>query len=190
MKQEKKEIELQTYSISYTSPVSCPSLLSYHWDGECHLVINDNFYSHSPVNQQMDFAEVPDFEVEGSYDKMEGCLSDVQSSNNMEVSTGVSTDGAVSNFDAPIPSVTTNPHSLEDQLDFIMESSKKHTKTQAAEKKHRRNRKTPAQLDILTTELGSLQTVDKDKIREVASQTGLSEIQVYKWFWDRKAKTA
>eukprot|EP00829_Urostomides_striatus_P004338 TRINITY_DN14698_c0_g1_i1.p1 TRINITY_DN14698_c0_g1~~TRINITY_DN14698_c0_g1_i1.p1 ORF type:complete len:104 (-),score=28.82 TRINITY_DN14698_c0_g1_i1:10-321(-) len=45
MKPESKEIEMQTYSFCYADAVNNPTILPYHWDGECHLTVNHLLYT-------------------------------------------------------------------------------------------------------------------------------------------------
>lgn len=52
----------------------------------------------------------------------------------------------------------------------------------------KRKRKSNIQLKLLKQELEKEDFWDKEKISQVSSATGLSESQVYKWFWDQKKK--
>lgn len=52
----------------------------------------------------------------------------------------------------------------------------------------KRKRKSNVQLKLLKQELENEDFWDKEKISQVSSATGLSESQVYKWFWDQKKK--
>ena len=194
-----KEIELQTYSKSYAcqvSPFAVPSL-PYHWDGECHLVINDNFYSHSPRSPvEVHQPEEVDFDVslDAPYEKMEDCSVASETYSVAHTLMSASTNSTEPNDMRPPVTESADKgkfQSLDAQLDFIMETSKKHPKISAAERKHKRNRKTPQQLDMLMKELDKVleSNFDKEKIRDVAIQTGLAEIQVYKWYWDHKSKS-
>ncbi len=203
MRDQLKEIELQTYSKSYAFPVtSSASPLPYHWDGECHLVVNDHFYSHSPHSPQSPQSKPAalmddlDFDVNfvTPFEKMDDCYPpcETQSVAAPSEASG-STAASFPEFEVPLPKaepIRSKPQTLDAQLDFIMETSKKHAKVHVAEKKHKRNRKTPEQLDILAGEMETVQKMnfDKEKIREIAGKTGLSEIQVYKWYWDRRTK--
>jgi len=52
----------------------------------------------------------------------------------------------------------------------------------------KRKRKSNTQLKVLKLELEKETFWDKEKITQVSRSTGLSESQVYKWFWDQKKK--
>ena len=52
----------------------------------------------------------------------------------------------------------------------------------------KRKRKSTTQLKVLKKELQQQSNWDKDKIAEMAEATGLSQAQVYKWWWDQKKK--
>lgn len=53
----------------------------------------------------------------------------------------------------------------------------------------KRKRKSTAQIKMLKQELGCEENWNKDTIARMAKVTGLSQSQVYKWFWDQKKKT-
>lgn len=182
-------MEASTPPVSRDSP---PPTLPYHWDGECHLVANDRRSSHSPDERPSVFQDDPDFDVDCAFDKMDTGLEEIKSVSTME-SDSIPQPVAPAAEYRPVFETTVLPasmkmHSLDTQLDFIMVSSKKYSRVPANERKRKRSRKTQAQLDVLIQELGDVQTVDKDKMKDIAQRTGLKEIQVYKWFWDRKPK--
>ena len=52
----------------------------------------------------------------------------------------------------------------------------------------KRKRKSTAQLKVLKKEFEQESNWDKEKITEMAEATGLSQAQVYKWWWDQKKK--
>ena len=53
----------------------------------------------------------------------------------------------------------------------------------------KRKRKTERQLSILQNELrGSNLLWSREKIIEIADKTGMSETQIYKWWWDQTRK--
>ena len=53
----------------------------------------------------------------------------------------------------------------------------------------KRKRKTERQLSILQNELrGSNLLWSRQKIIEIAQKTGMSETQIYKWWWDQTRK--
>ena len=80
------------------------------------------------------------------------------------------------------------PPGLEAQLDFIIESTKKHPKARNGGIKRVKAHKKPEQLAVLHSQFGDLTTITRDQIRAVARQTGLKEVQVYKWTWDQRRK--
>ena len=234
MNSDGKEIELQTYSLSYGSSTSPPSQLPYNWDGDCHLVMNPAFYDSGPLSAEVAKDDIMDFmDVDITPAKMDESMKatyeeamDVQSNAPTETSTADSLQSS-----APIPSAlsrietnsdsapTTEPRQtqtqmetqdastagneaagprpsagvvlgVEEQLDFIIESTKKHPKARTTESKHVKARKNPEQLAVLTSTLSHLPNATREQIRSVAKQTGLKEVQVYKWYWDQKRKTA
>ena len=53
----------------------------------------------------------------------------------------------------------------------------------------KRKRKTEKQLSILQNELrGSNLLWSREKIIEIAERTGMTETQIYKWWWDQTRK--
>ena len=52
----------------------------------------------------------------------------------------------------------------------------------------KRKRKSTAQIKVLKAELDVEATWSKEKIVEMSDRTGLSQSQVYKWWWDQKKK--
>ena len=187
--------------ISHTSETTNPpdTHLSYCWDGECHLVVNNNFYSylpHSPEDNIMDTLQEPevgllDLSVNpcGLMDDIMSCPDYDSESVSSSKSLSESTTGTV--HCSKSASGATYNKSLDMQLDFIMESTKKPPKPQPPEKKYVRSRKTKKQLDVLTKELKNLkegQNITKEKVANISLKTGLQEMKVYKWFWDRGYK--
>ena len=170
--------------------------LPYQWDGECHLVMNDNFYSyipHSPIDNISDLSKDIDFDIDFDqpYEKMEDYNKcEVKSATSTELSTG--TTGTMASMMSTKSAPTSKPsQSLDAQLDFIMESTKKLPKPLPHEKKCTRSRKTPEQLQVLAEALRNLQigqNIDKRQVSEISKKTKLSEMKVYKWFWDRGYK--
>jgi len=77
---------------------------------------------------------------------------------------------------------------LENQLEFIMGRCKRTSKDNQKNKKTKRNRKTQQQLDILSEEFKKDRDFGKARVRMLGEKTGLSEMQVYKWFWDHNEK--
>eukprot|EP00831_Metopus_contortus_P025974 TRINITY_DN22223_c0_g1_i1.p1 TRINITY_DN22223_c0_g1~~TRINITY_DN22223_c0_g1_i1.p1 ORF type:complete len:187 (+),score=28.54 TRINITY_DN22223_c0_g1_i1:170-730(+) len=78
---------------------------------------------------------------------------------------------------------------LEDKLDFIINTLKRPPKGQGWNKNVKKQKKTPEQLVVLEKELGKFKHVPRQKIREVAKRIGLKEAQVYKWCWDRRTQS-
>ena len=216
MQYQPKEIELQTYSISYAYPATLPSALPYSWNEECHLVVNNRFYSsahheqdnEAEMEREEELIEQPElpapleFEVNSPCAKMEDVLSEDQysyysSSNNLSVSaSSVSASDIRSTHSSQATNTTARgakhessmKKTLDEQLDFIMESGKKPPKPKVDKKRQKRSRKTKTQLAVLEKELKDVINADKEKIKSVALLTGLKEVQVYKWYWDRRAK--
>jgi hypothetical protein len=76
--------------------------------------------------------------------------------------------------------------SLDEKLEIIIESTKYKTKQIKQEKKCKISRKTKDQLAVLRNELLGGKAITKERINELAGETGLTTIQIYKWFWDCK----
>ena len=76
--------------------------------------------------------------------------------------------------------------SLEDKLTTIVRSIKKKNKKVKQESKCKRGRKSKKQLEVLNRELEKGESLTNEKINEISKETGLSAMQVYKWFWDYK----
>jgi len=185
------EEDMQIFMESNISSSPKNTILPYQFDDEYGLVINDNFYTPSPVfgaDISLDPFDNSDIDVEmgSSFEKIkEEFKEDIMKIEPSETASVVSTEASgptVTSFNIPMQGINT----LDEQLDFIMETTKKHQKPR--EKSHRRNRKTPEQLKILIDDLGDVQNAEKAQIRAVAEKTGLTDLQVYKWYWDRKSK--
>ena len=54
----------------------------------------------------------------------------------------------------------------------------------------KRRRKSTGQIKMLKAVLEVEPVWSKEKITEMSELTGLSESQVYKWWWDQKKKTS
>eukprot|EP00826_Nyctotherus_ovalis_P048988 TRINITY_DN5847_c0_g1_i1.p1 TRINITY_DN5847_c0_g1~~TRINITY_DN5847_c0_g1_i1.p1 ORF type:complete len:185 (+),score=31.77 TRINITY_DN5847_c0_g1_i1:140-694(+) len=117
------------------------------------------------------------------------CFSFVQSN----LAAGPGSSGDVS------PKLETNPElspkfskfpgtTLIDKLDAIMESTKKKVKVMRSEAKCKRRRKTKEQLGVLNVELQKNTHISNKRIHEISNETGLSKLQVYKWYWDLRHK--
>lgn len=80
--------------------------------------------------------------------------------------------------------------SLINKLDAIMESTKRRAKKMSSGVKHRRKRKTKEQLKVLGEEVAGNTKLTSKRLHDISQQTGLSKLQVYKWYWDLKNKKA
>eukprot|EP00826_Nyctotherus_ovalis_P015731 TRINITY_DN1449_c0_g1_i4.p1 TRINITY_DN1449_c0_g1~~TRINITY_DN1449_c0_g1_i4.p1 ORF type:complete len:150 (+),score=38.77 TRINITY_DN1449_c0_g1_i4:115-564(+) len=78
--------------------------------------------------------------------------------------------------------------SLIDKLNAIMESTKKKAKAMRNEVKYKRRRKTKEQLKVLNEEVEKREHISNKRIEEISKETGLTKLQVYKWYWDLKHK--
>ncbi len=190
MQYDPREIEMQTYALSYSYPVSNENL---PWDNETSphaVVFNEHFYSLPEM--QMDLAPPPvEDPFEYSHDEV---MEEFQapepvwipetasSKASTEASGGVAIGREECGMMVPLGT------NLDEQLNFIIESTKKRVKPIDKQKKRKRSRKSKAQLEILNRELANKSGVGKEIIKRVAKETGLKEIQVYKWYWDHKAK--
>ena len=78
------------------------------------------------------------------------------------------------------------------QLDILIAEPKEsvhYTIHDESEAFGKRKRKTEKQLSILQNELrGSNLLWSRDKIIEIAERTGMTETQIYKWWWDQTRK--
>jgi hypothetical protein len=193
----KEEIEMQTYSMSYAVPTTLPTALPYNWDGECHLTLNNAFYASidPPIEDNTD--QFLNFEEDENFGKEEEPLvikispmncneyPRTESIESVESIGSLSTDGTGSQKSMPAEF-----ESLDQQIDFILDSVKKPTRPAVPKpkvekkKKMSRKRKTTAQIEALQKELGEAEVIDKNKMKELAEATGLTVGQVYKWYWD------
>ena len=196
-----EEIEMQTYSMSYQFPTTLPTALPYNWDGECHLTLNSAFYASEepPMEENSDqffFYEkngIPLKEEEQQAEEISPMHCSeylkTESIESIESVGSLSTDGAGSLDSKPGEFKT-----LDQQIDFILESVKKPNRTNVpkpkVEKKKKviRKRKTTAQLEMLQKEIGENEVIDKAKMKALAEETGLTIGQVYKWYWDNRRK--
>lgn len=197
-----EEIEMQTYSMSYSHPTTYPTQLPYQWDGECHLTLNQPFYEPLCEIPAGDFTDqlVFDEDKDGMEFSLGGALSlsmsmDCEDSEPLQTESVVSfgtlsTDGT--NGNAKGEKVET----IDEQIEFILESVKKQKKPVSKKmptdkkKKLTRKRKTNDQLELLQKEISEAEVMNRMKIRELAERTGLKVCQVYKWYWDYKRKQA
>ena len=176
--------EFQTF---FPFRVSQEPQLPYHWDGDCRLVINDNMY-HTPASKSLDSPRSPSFEIDmpEPYDLIKDCFD-------CEVESIVSSEVSASTTETACTGIVPEGKekmALEDQLDFIMGSGKKSQKNSLKQTKHKRSKKTKEQLEILIKEWENIRGQDLDalNVEDLAEKTGLTRVQVYKWFWDHKQK--
>ncbi len=201
MERKSKEIEMQTYSFSYAYPVNYPTALPYSWDGECHLAVNHALY-------RPDEDVVPELADEFFADENKEAANKVAESpaciKLSPMSCGF-TPKPDKPAEKPVSSLSTEAASsageraetIDQQLDFILESVKKQKKApvkkpkeEKKKKKLTRTRKTTSQLEMLQNEVGVNDVLDKVKMKALAEKTGLKVGQVYKWYWDYRRKVA
>ena len=188
-----QEIEMQTYSMSYSYPTTYPNQLPYQWDGDCHLTLNQTFYSSitdpplSLSSDQFSFEEeYNDFmeELPMDFEELKRSGSIVSEESVVSINT-LSTDGTNGNQKA---------ETIDEQLEFILDSIKKQKKPEPKKsgkekkKKFTRKRKTTEQIELLQQEITANEVMDRSKIRALATKVGLKVNQVYKWYWDFKKK--
>jgi len=196
-----KEIEMQTYSMSYSYPEVYPTSLPYHWDGDCSLTLNQTIYvpeeDRVPELPDQLFSDEENNELAKEPEPSAPLISPMHCDGDETVrQESLASLGSVSTQAAG--SVSSNPSgsvgSIDEKLDFILDSVKKQKKPAVkkppTDKKHKltRKRKTNAQLEILQKELEDDDVMDKSRMKELAEKTGLKESQVYKWYWDNKHK--
>ena len=202
MQEGPPEIEMQTYSVSYAYPSTYPTQLPYCWDGEGHLTQNCAPYQCEPeavedISDQFSVDEEKEGEskqFDFSDDKISPMnFGDSQRSESIASISSLSTDGvgSLNSKDGECMEIT-----IDQQLDFILESVKKQKKAAGVKvkkedkkKKTSRKRKTVAQLEVLQNEIGDSDILDKVKMKQLAEKTGLKVGQVYKWYWDYKRKS-
>eukprot|EP00826_Nyctotherus_ovalis_P009266 TRINITY_DN1243_c0_g1_i2.p2 TRINITY_DN1243_c0_g1~~TRINITY_DN1243_c0_g1_i2.p2 ORF type:complete len:180 (+),score=35.07 TRINITY_DN1243_c0_g1_i2:151-690(+) len=163
----------------YAMPTN--TCLPYNWDGECHLILNSSFYSHSRGVSDEKGRCLDSLDLDIEFEPFEPAdnrnLSDSQS---IETMGSEAMMGAEVAEDREIGRCRT----LDSQLEFIMGKCKRSYKNEYRDGKPKRSRKTQEQLDILSEEFQRDRKFNKTRIRVLAKKTGLSEVQVYKWFWD------
>ena len=158
--------------------------LPYHWDKECHLILNENFYLGSLSFEPELFEPPPTFELPLEIPSQPIREQPITKDIICSESSGSTVDKV--EVPEPLPKRT---KTLDAQLDFIMTTCQKHQPSQ--EKTNRRNRKSPEQLMILIEELGEVpRKISRKEIKAAALKAGLTELQVYKWHYDRKCRLA
>ena len=202
MNAESNEIEMQMYAVHYGESVNYPRALPYYWEGEndlplrCpELVLEEQKELRCPANvfsdDEMDTGprpEVPE-EREAQPSTGRGLLAGPGATEGAASLESMSTEGANSLNARGSPQ-----DGIDEQLSFILESIRKQKKKEPAQPNPRktvrrpRQRKTLAQLEFLQSELRENEVLDKSKMKYLAEKTGLSESQVYKWFWDYRRK--
>ncbi len=201
MQPESREVEMPTYTMNYGEPVAQAAPTPFVWEGGNTVVINENFYTNfekenmmadeevkpqveaPPQTEEVDF---PDLfgSPHDEFDMLFGLKdSDTLEERSCPSMNGTSTKGSVQTVQT-VPDIP----SLDSQLDFIMGTARRSKKFEFKEKKHKRSKKSPGQLEVLAKELSGKTDVTKEMIREIAKKTGLTATQVYKWYWDHKTK--
>lgn len=79
-----------------------------------------------------------------------------------------------------------NELNLDQKLDVIIGTTKERSKGVKSSKRSKRNRKTKGQIEVLKKEMLTGAIITKELINELALKTGLTAMQVYKWYWDYK----
>eukprot|EP00826_Nyctotherus_ovalis_P020869 TRINITY_DN1662_c0_g1_i2.p1 TRINITY_DN1662_c0_g1~~TRINITY_DN1662_c0_g1_i2.p1 ORF type:complete len:189 (+),score=53.66 TRINITY_DN1662_c0_g1_i2:104-670(+) len=166
--------------------------LPYNWDGDCHLIVNSKFYAHSRHPSDENSPHTPgslDFDVDFPQpcQLMNDCDPEVQSLDCTMV-TGSTANTERMEEEKAGEEGFERCKTLDAQLEFIMGRCKR-SKDNQKNKKTKRSRKTQEQLEILSNEFEQDRSFGKDRVRALAEKTGLSEMQVYKWFWDRNEKS-
>eukprot|EP00826_Nyctotherus_ovalis_P053891 TRINITY_DN7033_c0_g4_i1.p1 TRINITY_DN7033_c0_g4~~TRINITY_DN7033_c0_g4_i1.p1 ORF type:complete len:214 (+),score=37.60 TRINITY_DN7033_c0_g4_i1:195-836(+) len=185
--------------------------LPYHWDEECHLILNEDYYLRSPEPELLELHETPssefpeDISLERANepeliktDLIKIDLTETDKSKLIkadELELIKAKDSACSEASGSTTGTVEVPErlpkrtkTLDDQLDFIMGTCQKHNHSNQ-EKVPKRNRKTPEQIITLIEILGEVpKKVTRRQLKAAAAKTGLTELQVYKWHYDRKCR--
>eukprot|EP00826_Nyctotherus_ovalis_P046026 TRINITY_DN5153_c0_g1_i4.p1 TRINITY_DN5153_c0_g1~~TRINITY_DN5153_c0_g1_i4.p1 ORF type:complete len:192 (-),score=76.18 TRINITY_DN5153_c0_g1_i4:125-700(-) len=181
-----EEIEMQTYSMPHSqSDVYTPEF-NCEWDSDAHFDMSKPWsVFDEPRDVFMNFDHFPEDSFPKDPYKIELMVyEDKESLVSGTTSSGTTQTTEIPAMEAP---------AIYKKLDFILESVKRHkrqVKDVSDKKKLIRKRKTNEQLQALQNELHEVESLDKEKINEVAEKTGLRPGQVYKWFWDYKKKQA
>ena len=186
MEHYSEQNKMPTYYLQNESETPIPGTLPYHWDGDAHLVINENFYSTSLLDDEAMESNFPDFSTTETVESMKDVLPEPDYTM-LGSGSFLSTIESSSDNGLQTPSEESQVENIDAKIDFIIETTKKPPKG-ACTQKRKKGRKTQAQLEILQKELGNVKNADKSLIKAVALKTGLKEVQVYKWYWDRKPK--
>ena len=151
------------------------------------MYIIQYFYSH-PLNVQK--SESSDTEASALNESIKhSCSSPLQIKPPCPSDNNISESFEKSDGEHPILMKRNCPElSLDEKIDAIIESTKRKCKKVKYELKYKRNRKSKDQIKILTDEFMKGSTIANERLNELANETGLSKIQVYKWYWDYKTK--
>lgn len=185
--------EMSENSPIFTFPNISETHTPFSWENEDFgnnaVVFNDQFYSIPEVNLLPPVCEDP-MNLDKQLDQIMEDLPECSEENMINDQESVASTDVTSNSGLRLHEKTGLPQetSMDAQLEFIMQSTKKKTKAEDKTKKNKRNRKTKEQLEILDRDITNKSGVTKEKIKQVAKLTGLKELQVYKWYWDHKAK--
>ena len=145
------------------------------------------FYSHPLTINKIDSSDIDLISLNGSIKSSSGLSA--QSSPVSTVAPTVDLKSENIEVESPISSKRTTPElSLNEKIDAIMESTKRKNKQIKHEMKYKRNRKSKEQVIILHEELSKGLEMTNEKLNEISMKTGLSKVQVYKWYWDYKNK--
>lgn len=181
--EEQNNIDTEVYHTDNQDLIPEQFSLPYHWDEQCHLILNDDFYlrSLSPEPELLEFPDSLNFDLQEEVVLEKEELFVIK-----DLACSESSGSTAGTIEAP-ESLPKRTKTLNDQLDFIMGTCQKHQSSQ--EKVSKRNRKTPQQVMILIEELGEVpRKITKKEIKAAAVKSGLSELQVYKWHYDRKCR--
>ena len=194
-----QEIEMQTYSMSYSSQEEDQNQLPYHWDGDCHLTLNHPYHESFSEFSSESFVESSFFEEEKEslnfpVENDSTLLLPMESNDSQPMQTEsivsietISTENTNANMKEE------KLETIDEQIDFILETVKKQRKAIPYQqlmdrKRSTRKRKTYEQLEILQKEIEKNEMMNKIRMKQLADKTGLKIGQVYKWYWDYKRK--
>eukprot|EP00830_Metopus_es_P010938 TRINITY_DN2066_c0_g1_i1.p2 TRINITY_DN2066_c0_g1~~TRINITY_DN2066_c0_g1_i1.p2 ORF type:complete len:173 (+),score=55.80 TRINITY_DN2066_c0_g1_i1:56-574(+) len=149
------DVEMEDFSAPVGKDTNQQEALLYRWDGDCHLVVNDRFYS-SEIPEKLDSeANFMDADLDffsPPVDIPPACLDGQES----ECASVSSTNYTGPLEEVKIPLDKSEGNEIMDKLDFIMGSSAKQPKNRVVEKKRKNVKKTEEQFEILRTEIGCL----------------------------------
>ena len=197
MKLESNEIEMQTYSMSYQLPPSASSSNNLDGDNPSGLRYIRNPLEDLRIDQ---FDDPLDFEEDKETIKEEEKMGEdfllMQLSEDNFADSPSSLESFSTEGPSSLNSKSPGSETIDQKLDFILDSVKKVKKKSVSKaktestKKLIRKRKTMQQLQLLQQGIHEGDAIDKNKISALAAQTGLKEGQIYKWYWDYRRKLA